>query len=558
MEARSRSGFGLENLPRVSPGQESRDRRCFGCELRTRTILTRERGTDLGMRRLRKRVHGLLRCALVILGWLAVTDLSAKSRWVTGSVEEFTVYANTSKWVASEVVADLRQLKALFRRVYPKLVLRNLPPLRVFALKNEATMRRFSRLVDGKPVQSAGSFIQDYEGALILINTDADREFVRKVIFHEYVHFLLSGIHLPTWLNEGLAELYSTVEISKVEATIGKADGYRAARLQRARIIPLERFFRITRHSPEYSSEKHGRGVFYAQSWALVHFLSLGLTNLPQGAFSKLVGSVLTEPIVSEETFTETTGLSFDEVERRLKKYVRGGQHQYLRLRTPALPKDETLELTPVSEGESDLIVGMLLLATREPEEAYAPLEYASRKLPDSPKAAAYRGYYLYRQRLYPAAVEAFVEAIERGSESASTYLFHAAAILQRDNPDRLMLAGIFDREATVTLLRSLFKARELGERRAILYRNIGQVWLNSEVTAREGHIGAVAEGLRLHPDDELLGYYVSRLLFNIEKYDEARTVVRTFLEKEIPNQARQHFEELEERIDKAEEMGSG
>ena len=501
------------------------------------------------MRRLRKRAHGLLRCSLVILGWLVVTDLPAKNRWVSGSVEEFTVYANTSKWVASEVVADLRQLKALFRRVYPNLVLRNLPPLRVFVLKNETTMRRFSRLVDGKPVRAAGIFTRDFEGGLILINADADREFVRKVIFHEYVHSILSPIHLPTWLDEGLAEFYSTVEISKVDAGVGRAEGYRAARLQRAKIIPLERFFRITTHSPEYSSEKHGRGVFYAQSWALVHFLSLGLTDLPQGAFSKLVSSVITEPVVSEETFMEITGLSFDEAEQRLKTYVRGGQHQYIRLRKLALPKDETLHMSPVNEGEADLIKGMVLLATRGPQEAYAPLEYAYRKLPNSPKAAAYRGYYLYRQKLYPAAVEAFEEAIKRGSESAATYLYHAASILHRDNPEDLMVRGIFDREETITMLKSLFKARELGETRARLYHSIGQVWLNSEVTAVEGHIEVVAEGLRLHPDDGFLGYSVAQLLTNIEKYDEARSIIQNFLEKEISSEARRHFELLDERI---------
>ena len=510
------------------------------------------------MTRLRRRVHGLLRCALVILGWLAVTDLPAKEKWFTGSVEEFTVYANTSKWVVSEIVADLRQLKALFRRVYPNLVLRNLPPLRVFVLKNETTMRRFSRLVDGKPVRAAGIFTRDFEGGLIIINADRESGIVRKVIFHEYIHSILSGIRLPTWLSEGLAVLYSTVEISKVEATIGKADGYRAARLQRAKIIPLERFFRITTHSPEYSSEKHGRGVFYAQSWALVHFLFLGLTDLPQGAFSRLVSSVMAEPVVSEETFMEITGLSFDEAEQRLKTYVRGGQHQYIRLRKPALPKDETLRMSPVNEGEADLIKGMLLLATRGPQEAYAPLEYAYRKLPNSPKAAAYRGYYLYRQELYPAAVEAFEEAIKRGSESAATYLCHAASILHRANPEDLMVRGIFDREATTTLLKSLFKARELGETRSFLYRCIGEVWLNSEVTAREGHIEVVAEGLRLHPDDGFLGYSVAQLLINIEKFDEARSVVRSFLEKEIPNKSRQRFENLKEQIDKEDDMGSG
>ena len=415
---------------------------------------------------------------MVILGWLAVTDLPAKNRWVTGSVEVFTVYANTSKGVASRVVTDLREVREIFSKISPVLMPKYRVPLRVFVFEDEATAGRFLLASRANLRSFGGMHTQDLEGDLILIQGRIQSEAVRGMVYHEYMHFLMrhSGFRLPTWLDEGLAELYSSIELVGREARIGKPREGRAIRLQREKPIPLERFFRITRQSPEFKSSRHGRGTFFAQSWALVHFLAYGKTDLPKEAFGELLDRVVSEPIISEETLREVTGLGFDEMEKRLNRYVNGMNYEFLRMKRPELLSEATLELSRASEGEVDLIEGMLLLALQGPEQAYAPLQQAYRNLPDSPEAAAYQGYYRYHQKLYLAAVEAFEEAIERGSRSVATYLYHAASVLRRDNPEEKLGESIYGKEETVGLLQSLFKARELGERRPMLYCCIGQV----------------------------------------------------------------------------------
>ena len=161
-------------------------------------------------------------------------------------------------------------------------------------------------------------------------------------------------------------------------------------------------------------------------------------------------------------------------------------------------------------------------------------------------------------QDQYAEAVKAFEETIERGSKSPSTYLFHAASILFRDNPEEILEGEIFDKKETVRLLSLLFRARELGERRALLYRWIGQVWLNSELTAREGHLMVLNEGLGRHRDDGLLAYYLAQLLFNIEKYEEAGIIVRDFLKKDITDGSKRLLEDLEEQIESRDELAAG
>ena len=62
-----------------------------------------------------------------------------------------------------------------------------------------------------------------------------------------------------------------------------------------------------------------------------------------------------------------------------------------------------------------------------------------------------------------------------------------------------------------------------------------------------------MAEGLRLHPNDLRVGYYLAELLINIERYDEARIVIEKFLQMNLSEKARRSFKELEERIEVGE-----
>ncbi|HSN87764.1 MAG TPA: tetratricopeptide repeat protein, partial [Thermoanaerobaculia bacterium] len=80
---------------------------------------------------------------------------------------------------------------------------------------------------------------------------------------------------LPLWLNEGLAEYYSTFEVSGNEAKIGLPHPHHIVWLRKNALIPLPTLLSIDEQSPEYNEESP-RGAFYAQSWALVHYLLAG------------------------------------------------------------------------------------------------------------------------------------------------------------------------------------------------------------------------------------------------------------------------------------------
>jgi hypothetical protein len=76
-------------------------------------------------------------------------------------------------------------------------------------------------------------------------------------IFHEFAHLLLRGVFddAPLWFSEGLAEYYSTFQVTNDgrRANIGQPVGENLVR-RRERRLPFARFFAIDRNSPEYTT----------------------------------------------------------------------------------------------------------------------------------------------------------------------------------------------------------------------------------------------------------------------------------------------------------------
>ena len=95
-------------------------------------------------------------------------------------------------------------------------------------------------------------------------------------VFREYVHTLLqSNDRLPLWMNEGLAEFYANSIIEDDRVVLGKARADAILYLRNESLMPLTRLLQVTRESPEYRNEDR-TPLFYAQSWALLHYLRVG------------------------------------------------------------------------------------------------------------------------------------------------------------------------------------------------------------------------------------------------------------------------------------------
>ena len=208
----------------------------------------------------------------------------AADEWLFGQTDDFDIASNASSKRTQYLVRELELVRTVFHSLNPGYL--DLPSsrLQVIICKGSGTMDRMMPLYQGKPKQLGGLFSSDEQGWFICINGRGSLKYSRRIAYHEYVHYLmdLQDQKLPAWMSEGVAELFSTVEIgSGKQVMVGRAPLGNLARLRKSPMIPLERLFAVSYDSPEYNSERHGQGQFYAQSWALVHYLLFGDDGLP-------------------------------------------------------------------------------------------------------------------------------------------------------------------------------------------------------------------------------------------------------------------------------------
>lgn len=195
--------------------------------------------------------------------------------WVEVETGNFTILANTNAKKARTVAIDLERFREVLGRATRGFEFESGIPTTVYLFRNDHDFEPYKLDDEGQPRNIAGYFFRTPFRAYVTLDASASSSHTRG-IYHEFVHSLLRGTFhdLPLWLNEGLAEFYSTFRFNDLSNTAWIGDSIEEHRLQLARekLMPLERFFAVTHGSPEYN-ESTLQGTFYAQSWLLTHYL---------------------------------------------------------------------------------------------------------------------------------------------------------------------------------------------------------------------------------------------------------------------------------------------
>jgi tetratricopeptide (TPR) repeat protein len=141
------------------------------------------------------------------------------------------------------------------------------------------------------------------------------------LLFHEYLHaFVRHNLeHAPLWLNEGLAEFYSTFSLEGRRAIIGRTVPGHVARLHNGEPLRLARLLALDAGSPEYKEDRR-QPVFYAQAWALVHYLLTGGEELRSSLGVYLDALPASNDPV--ELFRQCFGGSLSDVEKALQSHL--------------------------------------------------------------------------------------------------------------------------------------------------------------------------------------------------------------------------------------------
>src|SRR5258706_10862013 len=228
---------------------------------------------------------GVARCAATVgvAIFLAVlADASAfgtsdpNQGWIEVRSSHFVVASNAGEKEARRIADQFEQIRTLFHTAFATLRVDPAQPVVILAAKNESTMKMLlpeDWEVKGH-VHPAGLYEQGEDKHYVVLQLDSAGTNPFHSLYHEYTHAMLhlNFTGLPLWLDEGLAKFYGNSRLREKESGIGTIDERHMYILQENKLLPIEMLLNVEQSSPYYNTANHAC-VFYAESWALVHYL---------------------------------------------------------------------------------------------------------------------------------------------------------------------------------------------------------------------------------------------------------------------------------------------
>jgi tetratricopeptide (TPR) repeat protein len=366
---------------------------------------------------------------LLVLGTAPAAAAPAAPQWRMVASPNFTVVGDAGEKPLQDVATRLEEFRAVLGRVLPGVKLATPAPTVLLVFASKSAYQSFLPRYDGKPVQAGGFFVAGPDVNYMALTLEGGGD-VLRIAFHEYSHLVLRNwmATAPVWLDEGLAEYYSSFSLDddRKGARIGLPIRYHLE-LLRQRFLPLIDVLALDRGSPLYN-EGDQRSVFYAESWALMHYL---LMETPKGDVqidSYLSALARGEPV--ERAFEQAFHMPPAAMERLLRDYVnrptlRSAGYEFKKKVDAGQKSGRTL-----SAAQTDGWLGDLLLHMHRLEDADATLERALRLDPGVARAQLSMGMLRLSQRRTDEAWLHLQRAVALDPDSFFTQYAYAMALL--------------------------------------------------------------------------------------------------------------------------------
>jgi tetratricopeptide (TPR) repeat protein len=349
------------------------------------------------------------------------TPVLAKDNWISVRTKNFYLVGNDSEKEIRAVGLKLEQFREVFTRLFPNMVFSTPVPTTVVVFKSQSSYAPF------KPhANTAGYFQSGRDVNYITLTTELNSGDPFKVIFHEYTHLLVNNTFkdAPLWFNEGLAEYYSTFKVTEDrKVAIGAAIGEHVYLLRESKMLPLRTLFEVDHKSPHYNESKK-QGIFYAQSWALMHYLLIGKTGLvaPLTKFLELQN----ENVPIDQAFQQAFGMPFETMEKDLRNYIKQDRYNLINGHFERkLELDASTQATPLTEAEAQAYLGDLLLHSYR-KDAYTYLEKAIKLDPNLGMAHASMGMAYFREGKVNEARASLERAVSLNSQNYLAHYYYA------------------------------------------------------------------------------------------------------------------------------------
>jgi len=294
----------------------------------------------------------------------AVLPEATHDDWVEVKSERFTVYSNADEQAAARAARHLEHLAQVLGETTRGLKVDGGREVRVFLFRDLRSFKPYRPSGDDDNGITAGFHVSGPDVELIAYHTPSEGDAMRFAS-HEYMHAVLARSlgELPVWVNEGLAEFYSTFHAGKRTAVIGTAISEHVAWLRANGTTPIDQLILQNVNSPDYN-EGNRRGTIYAQSWALVHMLVMA-PGADAARFPKLLGE-LGRGVDSHAALAHAYGPNAcDSLAAALRAYVQRGSYTHTRWRFSADLEEVPTRVRAVPRAEVLTLLGELAARSR-------------------------------------------------------------------------------------------------------------------------------------------------------------------------------------------------
>jgi tetratricopeptide (TPR) repeat protein len=354
--------------------------------------------------------------------------------WLEVQSPHFVVLTDSNDKQARRIAGQFEQMRSVFHMLMPNATADTGSPIVVLALKDRKgfqSLEPAAYLAKGQ-LDLAGFFLRVPDKNYILLRLDAEGEHPFATVYHEYTHLMMSkAIWMPLWLNEGLAEFYQNTDIHDKDVLLGQASPNDILYLRQNRLLPLNTLLLVDHSSPYYHDEQKG-SVFYAESWALTHFIEVNdaqknTTRLQDYARFMIKGE---DPVTAAQHAFGDLKL----LQQSLEGYINQGSFTMFRMNKAVTVDAASYQVRPVSGPEADAIRADVLVYNDRSKEAEALLQASLRDEPNNALAHETMGFLKFRQHDIPAAKKWYGEAVQLDTHSYLAHYYFAAMSMQAED----------------------------------------------------------------------------------------------------------------------------
>ena len=296
-----------------------------------------------------------------------VADRISKE-WKRFRTAHFEAVSNAPDEKVREIMGQLEAFHRYLVTDFLALKTASPVPTVVVIFKDAKTFSKFKpRRADGKKMDAAAYFGGAPDMNHIVLPAQRDSEDALRLIFHEYYHFVIHRNFpgMPSWMSEGLPEFFSTYKVDPVtgQSIIGRPIENHVLWLRSEKLLPLDQMLTQDGAAKLLRGKDDRRiALFYAQSWALVHYLWIGQEARRQPQLKAYLAAIR-KGLPTEQAFQTAFQMTFADMQKELKAYADSANY-YIML---------------FNQKPEDLLAGSTVEALTETEAEYLQADLLER-----------------------------------------------------------------------------------------------------------------------------------------------------------------------------------